>query len=278
MILAILKLMRLYYSLPFAAGFIIILSFLTGSNLSSIPGKVTLSFFSLLSIISAGYVFNDVCDIEIDKINCPQRMLAAGRVRRKTAFLWSIILLSAGLIVAAPCGLPFFLVIAAIAGLLICYDLFSKKMGFLKGVLAAVLVTSLYPLAFTLTESAQTPRLNVLYIHPAWLFLTALGYEMLKDIRDMKGDSLVTGRNLDYCKDKRFIIVARVFIVAASMIALLPFMLGYCREIYLVTSIVAAVLAITSTFHKPAIAIRYIYAEVFLITAGSLADLLVFGP
>ena len=83
MSLALLRLMRLYYSVPLAAGFIVILSYLTGGNLVSIFDKVVLSFFSLLSIISASYVFNDVCDIEIDKINCPSRMLAAGRIRRK---------------------------------------------------------------------------------------------------------------------------------------------------------------------------------------------------
>jgi 4-hydroxybenzoate polyprenyltransferase len=124
----------------------------------------------------------------------------------------------------------------------------------------------------------QTPRLNVLYIHPGWLFLSSLGYEMLKDIRDIKGDSQVNGRELYHCKDKRFVIMSRLFIVVGSMVTLLPFMLGYCNQIYLVTSIAAIILAIASTFHKPAVAIRYIYAEIFLITAGSMADLLAFGP
>ncbi len=72
--------------------------------------------------------------------------------------------------------------------------------------------------------------------------------------------------------------MSRLFIVAGSLVTLLPFMLGYCKQIYLVTSIAAIILAIASTFHKPSVAIRYIYAEIFLITAGSMADLLAFGP
>jgi len=116
MILALVRLMRLYYSLPLAGGFVVILSYLTGGGLDAIVGKVVLSFFSLLSVISAGYVFNDVCDIEIDVINCPRRMLVAGRVKRKTAFVWSVVLLISGLTLGAFCGLGFFLV-AAIAGL-----------------------------------------------------------------------------------------------------------------------------------------------------------------
>lgn len=278
MILALLKLMRLYYGLPLAGGFIVILSYLTGGSIDHILEKVVLAFLSLVSVISAGYVLNDVCDIEIDKINCPHRMLAAGRLKRKTAFLWSIVLFVTGMALGTLCGLPFFLTIAAIAGLLIFYDILSKRIGIFKDIIVAVLMTSLYPLALALTEPAQTPRLNVLYIHPAWLFLSSLGYEMLKDIRDMKGDSQASGRDLNYCKNKRFVVMSRVFIVVASMITLLPFILGYCRQIYLVASIAAIVLAVASTFNKPTVAIRYIYAEIFLVTAGSMADLLVFSP
>jgi 4-hydroxybenzoate polyprenyltransferase len=189
-----------------------------------------------------------------------------------------MVLLVTGMTLGGFCGLPFFLVIASIAGMLVCYDMFSKRMGVFKDVLVAILMTSLYPLAFTLTESTQTPRLSVLYIHPVWLFLSSLGYEMLKDLRDMKGDSQVHGQDFNYCKDKRFVIISRVLVVAGSLVTLLPFILGYCKHIYLATSIVAIILAIASTFQKPSVAIRYIYTDIFIITAGSMADLLVLGP
>ncbi len=69
MILALLKLMRLYYGLPLAGGFIVILSYLTGGNIDHILEKAVLASLSLVSVISAGYILNDVCDVEIDKIN-----------------------------------------------------------------------------------------------------------------------------------------------------------------------------------------------------------------
>ena len=277
MILALVRLMRLYYSVPLAGGFVVILSYLTGGGLASIIDKVVLSFFSLLSVISAGYVFNDVCDTEIDKINCPHRMLAAGRIKRKTAFVWSMVLFASGVTLGVFCGLAFFLAIAVVASLVVCYDMLSKRIGVFKDILVALLITSLYPLAFMLTDAVETPRLNVLYIHSVWLFLSSFGYEMLKDIRDMKGDSEAHGRNLNYCKDNRFVVMSRVFIVAGSMVTLAPFIFGYCKQFYLVASIGAIILAIISTFKKPAVAIRYVYAEIFLVTFGSMADLLVFG-
>jgi len=127
MILALLKLMRVYYSLPLAGGFIVILSYLTGGKISPIFDKTIFSFISLFSIISAGYVLNDVCDIDIDKINCPSRVLAAGKLQRKTAIIGVTILLVVGLAFTALCNLPFLLVILAITGLLIFYDLFSGE-------------------------------------------------------------------------------------------------------------------------------------------------------
>jgi len=278
MILALIRLMRLYYSLPLAAGFIAILSYFTGGNLNPILDNTLLSFLALFSIISAGYVLNDVCDIKIDKINCPGRMLAAGKLRPKTAIIWSIALFALGLVFGAWCNLLFFLAIAAIAGLLIFYDIFSKRIGLFKDIIVAVLMTSLYPLVLALTEPAQTPRLNVLFIHPVWLFLSSLGYEMLKDIRDVEGDIKINGERLIYYKYNTFLLMARVFVIAASLVTLLPFFLGFCRHIYLASSIGAIILAVFSTFNKPAVAIRYIYMEIFLITVGSMTDLLVFGP
>ncbi|MBN1846154.1 MAG: UbiA family prenyltransferase, partial [Sedimentisphaerales bacterium] len=179
---------------------------------------------------------------------------------------------------ATPCGLPFVLGIAAIAGLLVIYNLVSKRIGVWKGIFVAVLVTSLYPLAWTLTTPAQTPRLPVLFIHPVWLFLSCLGYEMLKDIRDVKGDQTISGGAHARRQGRRFLLAARVVLVAGSIVTLLPYFLGYCRQVYLAASIGAVILALGSTRRRPAAAIRYIYAEIFLITAGSLADLLVFGP
>ncbi len=270
--------MRLYYSLPFAAGFAIIVFYLTGGNVHSILGKMFLSCFALLGVISAGYVLNDVCDVNIDRINCPNRPLAAGKLWTKTALIWSIVLLAAGVSAGAFCGFSFFISIVAVASLLVFYDVYSKKIGIFKDVLAAVLMTSLYPLAFMLTEPVQTPRLNVFLIHPVWLFLSSMGYEMLKDIRDIKGDMKINGHRSNYGRDKRFLIMPRILILAGSAVIPLPFILGYCGQIYLIASIGAVILAVCAAFNKPAFAIRYVYAEVFLVTAGSLADLLVFGP
>ncbi|AQT67793.1 (S)-2,3-di-O-geranylgeranylglyceryl phosphate synthase [Anaerohalosphaera lusitana] len=278
MIISLLRLTRLYYSLPLAGGFIVILSYLTAGNLSPAMNEIIPAFFSVLTIISAGYVLNDVCDVHIDRINCPRRTLPSRRLEPKPALIFSIMLFITGLSLAAFCGIAFFLTSAIVTVLLICYDLVSKRIGVFKDLFVAALMTSLYPLAFALLEPVDTPRLSVLYIHPAWLFFSSLGYEMLKDIRDAAGDSRNSPQPVYYSIRKSFAIASRLSIITASLITLLPFILGLCHEVYLVSSLTAVVLATLAAFSRPTVAIRYVYAEVALITAGSLVDLLVFGP
>lgn len=276
--IALIRLMRLYYSLPLSLGMIVIVAYIVGGDLVSVGYSLIMAFLALCCSISAGYVFNDVCDVAIDAINCPGRVMPSGRVSQRVALTWSITLFVAGLILAIFSGWQFLLVLSIIVAGLILYDIYSKRIGLFKDILVAVLVTSLYPLAFTLAKPVETSVLKSLYIFPIWLFLSALSYEMLKDIRDIKGDTYGTQKPVStYCHSRRFEVSARIIAVLASTITILPFLLGYCKQIYLACSIIAILLALLSLRFPPGKAIRFIYAEVFLITAGSLVDLMVFG-
>jgi geranylgeranylglycerol-phosphate geranylgeranyltransferase len=277
MIIGLIRLMRLYYSLPLSLGMVVIVAYIVGGDLGSVGSSLVTAFLALYCSISAGYILNDVCDVAIDAINCPNRMMPAGRVSRKAGLAWSVSLFVAGLTLAIFCGWQFLLVLSMIVVGLILYDIYSKRIGLFKDILVAVLVTSLYPLAFTLAKPVETSVLKSLYIFPVWLFLSALSYEMLKDIRDIKGDSHDNKPLSTYCHSKQFELSARIIVVAASLITVLPFVLGYCGFIYLGCSVVAILLALFSLKFPPGKAIRFIYAEVFLIAGGSMVDLMVFG-
>jgi geranylgeranylglycerol-phosphate geranylgeranyltransferase len=279
MISALIKLTRPHYSLPLSGGLIVITSYLVGGNFTAIGFVVVYGFLALYSTLSAGYILNDICDLEVDKINCPDRILPSGGIARKTALISSILLFIVGIYFAFFCGWRFLAVLTMIALGLVAYDLFSKRMGLFKNVLVAVLVTSLYPLSFALADPIVTPRVKVLFIHPIWLFLTTLGYEMLKDILDTKGDCVVADAQLmAFRNNPIFLPSARVILFVASLLTLLPYLLGYCKYVYLVSSFTAILLAVLSWRHPPEKAIQFIYAEVFIITVGSFVDLLVYGP
>jgi len=280
MITAFLRLMRLYYTLPMAGGWVVIVLYRTGDRIHSLPSPLVPAFLSLFCVISAAYVLNDVFDVPVDTINCPRRMLPSRQVSRQVATLWSMILLLLGLLLAWFSGLPFFIGIILLTLGLVFYDIFSKRLGFFKDLLVAALMTSLYPLAAAFAEAAPGPRIQTLYIHPFWLFFTALGYEMLKDVRDLPGDEKVQSLNsiAHWSRKSWFLPAARLLIVTAALITPLPYFLGSCKYLYLAASLTAILLTLLSLRKPPAAAIRYIYAEVFLITLASLADLLWLGP
>ena len=277
MIPALIRLMRPYYSLPLSCGLVVIAAYVAGGDFASVGLLFIPAVGSLFVVISGGYVLNDVCDRTVDAVNRPNRALPSQKITPRAAMITSVILFAAGLGVSVFCGLKFFGVLALVVAGLVLYDLYSKKMGIFKNILAATLTISLYPLSFALAEAVSTPRLNALFIFPVWLFLTTVGYEMLKDIGDVKGDS-IRKSNRGYCEHPAFLTAARGIILAAALLSILPYILGYCRVLYLGFSIVTIGLAGWSLWLPPEKAIRPVYADVFLITVGSLADLLVFGP
>jgi hypothetical protein len=101
---------------------------------------------------------------------------------------------------------------------------------------------------------------------------------MLKDIRDIKGDRVAEHGRCPLCARPGFFVAAKVILLAAALLTVLPYLLGSCGLVYLVSSAISIVLVVCSLQKPPAGAIPFIYAEVALITAGSMADLLVYGP
>ena len=281
-ILPYIKLMRLYYSLPFAAGFIVILTYLTCGYLDMIMPKAILSFAAYFCIISGGYVLNDYFDIETDRINSPNRPLVKNNIKPKHAVALATALFVSGITFAFFCTFYFGLTILATSALLIYYDAFSKKIGIFKVIIIGILLTSLYPASLTVSQPFSLPiykpRLAILLIHPIWLFCTAIGYEMLKDLRDIHGDKHTHPTTTPINNPRRYLKFARAMLITGSIFTIIPTILHLAGIIYAVSSFASFVYVTNSAKQQPPQAIKLIYISVVLITAGSLLDFLILGP
>jgi len=276
--LALIKLLRLYYCVPLTAGYGVIVLYLTQGQYEILPRTWPLAFVSLFCVMAGAYALNDLWDQATDRINHPQRVLITGEVSSRAAGLSAAVLLVLSLLCAIACGFWFLCIMGLVAASLLIYNRWSKQWGILKAVWVAMMATSLYPLAWALAGSGAGVRVKTLGIHALWLFLTATGYEMLKDIRDVKGDALVGSR----CKaisrtHPWYRTVLRLVLWGGALIVLMPFVLGYCRWVYGVVAVCAAVLALIASFAPIKMALSCVYIEVALLTLGSLADALVFG-
>ncbi len=274
---ALIKLIRLYYSLPLSAGLTVIVMYLTGPSLAALPPALPWACATLFLVIAGAYSLNDLCDITSDRINHPQRVLVQGHFSTHGARLLAIILIIAGNLCAVACNVAYWLGLILVTGGLVFYDLTSKRLGVFKAVLVATLTSSLYPLAFTLGGLPTTERARTLWFHMIWFFLTALAYEMYKDILDTKGDRTVA---TPASHDRQQIWYRRLApwtVLIGTIFLIPPGVLGYCQWIYVGATVAAIVCALVALRSNVRSAIICLYASVVIVTLGSLVDLLVFG-
>jgi geranylgeranylglycerol-phosphate geranylgeranyltransferase len=135
-------------------------------------------------LIAAGAnAINDFYDIEIDKINKPNRPIAAGIIRPGEAFIVSIIFFLIGVTLGYLVNWKAFIVSGASA-LLLYYYSFRLKRTVLWGNLSVSFVTAL---AF-IYGGIAVDRLSYALIPATFSFFYHLGREIIKDVEDVKGD------------------------------------------------------------------------------------------
>lgn len=225
----------------------------------------TLSFAVISAMVSGmlitagANVINDVCDLDIDRINRPQRVLPSGRLTPPAAQAYTIFLLA--------CGNFFSIFINAVATmiavgctlLLIVYSFWLKRQP-LTGNLAVSLVTALAfiygalaahsGLAVRPVAPGETGEMNFMNdvaagasawhgnwragVFPAvFSFLFHFGREVIKDIEDQVGDRAMQARTLPLVYGIAAAqAAATVAFVTLILATLLPFCLGIYSSTY----------------------------------------------
>ena len=116
-------------------GFITALSVAVGGLCAQGPILADAVFLAALSAVwinAAGNAFNDLFDVDIDRINRPQRPLPAGRITPQTAALFAAFCTLIGISLGAAVSAQHALWAAGISALLVLYSL-SLKTSMLWG-------------------------------------------------------------------------------------------------------------------------------------------------
>lgn len=135
---------------------------------------------------AAGNIINDFFDIEIDKINRPNRVLPSGKISLRFA-LNSYVSITYFAIILAFYNLNFnaFLIVLITSAMMFLYSYQLKKIAFLGNVVVAFFTG----LAF-LFGSLVSGSVYCGIIPSVFAFLISLMRELVKDIEDIKGDKL----------------------------------------------------------------------------------------
>ncbi len=184
--------------------------------------EVLLAALSAALIAGAGNAFNDVVDLEIDRINRPRRPLPSGRLSRGAALAESLLLAAGGQGIALWLGPAFSAIALAVISLLLLYNLSLKR----RPLWGNLLVSGVAAAAF-IYGALAAGSLGRSWIPAGFAFLFHLGREILKDLEDVEGDRAAGARTLPLCLGMRASarLSAALFLLLIAF-TLFPWMLG----------------------------------------------------
>jgi geranylgeranylglycerol-phosphate geranylgeranyltransferase len=156
------------------------------------PSTALLASLSTFLISLAVYVLNDLADLEVDKINAPNRPLVQGSINGSDALGMILLLNSGGLAIGYLFGIQTFLISMGEIGLGIAYSI--KPFVLMNRALAKTLAIGVGGMMAILFGGAAAGNINGTVIYCAILFLAFLfTTSPINDLADYVGD-LAQGR------------------------------------------------------------------------------------
>ncbi len=173
---------------------------------------ITLNWFgfsllvlSTLCIAAAGYVINDVYDVETDLVNRPDKVIVGNAISEKTANNLFIILNVIGVLIGFYLShlvgkSGFFALFVIISALLYVYASYLKQTLLIGNIVVSILVAlsliivgifELLPAINSQNQTTQLTMFNVLFDYALFAFIINLVREIVKDIQDIDGDHKV---------------------------------------------------------------------------------------
>ncbi len=165
---------------------------------------------STICIAIAGYIINDINDVEADRINKPKRLFVGSKISRTRSYnlfiVFNSIGLLAGMYLSYHVGHTSYFIIYVLTSLLLYqYAKYLKKKLLIGNLLVAFavflsivlpLVFDLLPVTNPLNESRQVVVFKLIGVLALFGFFLTVIREFVKDIEDVKGDKKIGVRSL----------------------------------------------------------------------------------
>ena len=165
---------------------------------------------STICIAIAGYIINDINDVEADRINKPKRIYVGSKISRTQSYnlfiVFNSIGLLAGMYLSYHVGHTSYFIIYVLTSLLLYqYAKYLKKKLLIGNLLVAfaVLMSIVLPLVFDLlpvtnplNESRQVVVFKLIGVLALFGFFLTVIREFVKDMEDVQGDKKIGARSL----------------------------------------------------------------------------------
>jgi 4-hydroxybenzoate polyprenyltransferase len=94
------------------------------------PTKVVFLCLSTIGLYGGGIVFNDIFDLELDKIERPERVIPSGKVSKNNAIVFGVLLLALGIFAAMANSLTSSIIALLVGTCALVYDKYGKNHSF----------------------------------------------------------------------------------------------------------------------------------------------------
>ncbi len=190
--------------------------------------KIALAALATLFVSAAANAWNDYRDIDIDRINQPQRPLPSGMVSPRAALIFSIVLAALSIGLSALIS-PAALAIAIASNILLYVYSVWLKSTVLLGNATVALISAMSPVFGGVAAGNPRPSLWL----GAIIFVGILGREVLKTLADYEGDKAHQVSTISTTIGPRAARTVFFFLLGATAIVMLaPYLLGQYEPIY----------------------------------------------
>lgn len=248
------------------------------SKPSSIPFvQLALGFLTGLFLCAYSMAVNDIYDLEVDRVNRPERPIPSGRVSVQEAYRLSVVVLAIGMACAVLSLNP--LAVAVAAAYAFLSWLYSKRAK-RAGLAGNLIVASSLAIPFIYGGAVAGGAIagSLLLMMALTAFFSGVGREVVKGMADVEGDakrdvnSFARSRGLGFASG-----VGAFFFVLAVLASWVPLVTGLANEFYtfgvLIPDALFLYLAVAIVArHEPASA----YRVKNIALAGMTVGLLVF--
>jgi geranylgeranylglycerol-phosphate geranylgeranyltransferase len=160
-----------------------------GAALAHAGGPLLLAAASATALGAAANAHNDVCDLEIDRVNRPDRPLPSGALSVPAARTVWAALTTLGVGLAALLS-PLHLAVAAVSAVLLAaYNADLKRRPLVGNLAVSVVIGLALPFGGAAVWATGTGKMAPVALGAAFAFGSTLAREVAKDIEDTEGDS-----------------------------------------------------------------------------------------
>ena len=247
-----------------------------GIAYNAAPGNILwlpLVFITVFFITGAGNAINDYFDAGIDAVNRPDRPIPSRRLRKGSAYKFSIVLFACGIITAYSIGTVPFLIGLFNSLLLYVYAFSLKRKVFVGNLSVSYLTGSTFLFGGAAYGLIGIKAILVLFFLS---MLATLAREIVKVIEDMEGDMLDGAVTLPLRIGERpSAYIASVVGLIAVLLSPLPYITGLFKDSYLLMVGIADIVFLYAVFlilkKNPSASSKYFKVAMFFALIAFIA-------